>query len=67
MDFGTFVSWVVVGLLAGWLTEFVMKGRGYGLLGDLFLGACWTLSFAKTSSARQVIDLSATSGHDRGS
>jgi uncharacterized membrane protein YeaQ/YmgE (transglycosylase-associated protein family) len=33
-----FVSWVVVGLLAGWLAGFVMKGGGYGLIGDMVLG-----------------------------
>jgi uncharacterized membrane protein YeaQ/YmgE (transglycosylase-associated protein family) len=38
MDFGMFVSWVVVGLLAGWLAGFVMKGGGFGLIGDLVLG-----------------------------
>jgi uncharacterized membrane protein YeaQ/YmgE (transglycosylase-associated protein family) len=38
MEFGMFVSWVVVGLLAGWLAGFVMKGGGYGLIGDLVLG-----------------------------
>ena len=38
MELGMFVSWVVVGLLAGWLAGFVMKGGGYGLIGDLVLG-----------------------------
>ncbi len=38
MEFGMLVSWVVVGLLAGWLAGFVMKGGGYGLIGDLVLG-----------------------------
>jgi uncharacterized membrane protein YeaQ/YmgE (transglycosylase-associated protein family) len=38
MEFGMFVSWVVVGLLAGWLAGIVMKGGGYGLIGDLLLG-----------------------------
>jgi uncharacterized membrane protein YeaQ/YmgE (transglycosylase-associated protein family) len=31
------VSWIIVGLIAGWLAGFVMKG-GYGLIGDLILG-----------------------------
>jgi uncharacterized membrane protein YeaQ/YmgE (transglycosylase-associated protein family) len=31
------VSWIVVGLIAGLLAGFVMKG-GYGLIGDLILG-----------------------------
>ena len=38
MDFGMFVMWVVVGLVAGWLAGFVMKGGGYGLTGDMLLG-----------------------------
>ncbi len=32
------VMWVVVGLVAGWLAGFVMKGGGYGLIGDIVLG-----------------------------
>ena len=38
MEFGMFVSWVIVGLLAGWLAGIVMKDGGYGLIGDLVLG-----------------------------
>ena len=38
MELGMFVSWVVVGLLAGWLAGFVMKDGGYGPIGDLVLG-----------------------------
>jgi uncharacterized membrane protein YeaQ/YmgE (transglycosylase-associated protein family) len=38
MDFGMLASWVVVGLLAGWLAGFAMKGGGYGLIGDMVLG-----------------------------
>ena len=30
---------VVVGLLAGWLADVAVKGGGYGLIGDLLLGA----------------------------
>jgi len=32
------LSWVVVGLIAGWLAGMVMKGGGYGLLGDVIVG-----------------------------
>ncbi len=38
MEFGMVVSWVVVGVLAGWLAGFAMKGGGYGLIGDMVLG-----------------------------
>ncbi len=29
---------IVVGLVAGWLTGKIMRGKGYGLVGDLILG-----------------------------
>ena len=32
------IAWIVVGLIAGWLTGLVMKGGGYGLIGDIILG-----------------------------
>jgi len=30
--------WIVVGLIAGWLTGKIMKGTGYGVIGDIVLG-----------------------------
>lgn len=30
--------WVIVGLIAGWLAGLVMKGSGYGVIGDIILG-----------------------------
>ena len=30
--------WVVVGLIAGWIAGLVMKGSGYGVIGDIVLG-----------------------------
>lgn len=32
------LSWIVVGLIAGWLAGRVMKGGGYGLIGDIIIG-----------------------------
>jgi uncharacterized membrane protein YeaQ/YmgE (transglycosylase-associated protein family) len=32
------LSWVIVGLIAGFLAGQVMRGGGYGLLGDLIIG-----------------------------
>lgn len=32
------IAWIVVGLIAGWLAGQIMKGSGYGLIGDLVLG-----------------------------
>ncbi len=38
MNLELFGIWVLVGLIAGWLAGFMMKGGGYGLLWDLSLG-----------------------------
>ncbi len=32
------ISWIVVGLIAGWLAGTIMRGRGYGILGDIIVG-----------------------------
>ena len=32
------ISWIVVGLIAGWLAGVVMKGGGFGVLGDIIVG-----------------------------
>jgi len=35
---GGILAWLVVGLLAGWCAGFVMKGAGYGIVGDVVMG-----------------------------
>jgi len=32
------IVWLVVGLIAGWLGGLLMKGNGYGLVGDILVG-----------------------------
>lgn len=32
------LSWIIVGLIAGWLAGVVMKGSGYGVVGDIIVG-----------------------------
>lgn len=32
------LSWILVGLIAGWLAGVVMRGGGYGVLGDIIVG-----------------------------
>jgi len=32
------LSWIIVGLIAGWLASMVMRGGGYGLIGDIIVG-----------------------------
>ena len=34
----SFLEWIVVGLIAGWLAGKVMKGGGYGIIVDILLG-----------------------------
>ena len=32
------ISWIVVGLIAGWLAGVVMRGGGYGIVGNIVVG-----------------------------
>ena len=32
------LSWIVVGLIAGWLAGLIMRGSGFGLLGNIVVG-----------------------------
>jgi uncharacterized membrane protein YeaQ/YmgE (transglycosylase-associated protein family) len=32
------LSWIVVGLIAGWLAGLVVKGGGFGCVGDVIVG-----------------------------
>ena len=32
------LSWIIVGLIAGWLAGELMRGGGFGLLGDIIVG-----------------------------
>jgi uncharacterized membrane protein YeaQ/YmgE (transglycosylase-associated protein family) len=38
MDAQTLVIWLIVGAVAGWLAGMVVKGGGYGLIGDIIVG-----------------------------
>jgi uncharacterized membrane protein YeaQ/YmgE (transglycosylase-associated protein family) len=35
---GNMISWIIIGILAGWLAGVLMPGRGFGLIGDLLIG-----------------------------
>lgn len=32
------LSWIIVGLIAGWLAGHVVQGSGFGLIGDIIVG-----------------------------
>ncbi len=38
VDLGNIVWWLVVGLIAGALASLVMRGGGYGIVGDIIVG-----------------------------
>ncbi len=35
---GGIIGWLIVGVIAGWLAARVMKGGGYGIIGDVIVG-----------------------------
>lgn len=35
-----FITWIIVGLVAGLLASAVVGGLGYGLIGDIIVGVC---------------------------
>jgi len=37
------ITWLIVGLIAGWLAGIVARGGGYGLLGDIIVGVVGAL------------------------
>jgi uncharacterized membrane protein YeaQ/YmgE (transglycosylase-associated protein family) len=38
MDAESIVIWLIVGAIAGWLAGMVVKGGGFGLIGDIIVG-----------------------------
>lgn len=32
------LSWIVVGLISGWLAGSIVRGRGFGVIGDIIMG-----------------------------
>ena len=38
MDLQALLIWLIVGAIAGWLAGTVVKGGGFGLIGDIIVG-----------------------------
>jgi len=38
MNLEALIIWLIVGAIAGWLAGMVVKGGGYGLIGDIIVG-----------------------------
>jgi len=34
----SFLIWIISGIIAGWLAGLLVKGKGFGLIGDLVIG-----------------------------
>jgi uncharacterized membrane protein YeaQ/YmgE (transglycosylase-associated protein family) len=32
------IAWIIIGVVAGWLAGLLVKGGGFGLIGDLIVG-----------------------------
>ncbi|MEW6446337.1 MAG: GlsB/YeaQ/YmgE family stress response membrane protein [Pseudomonadota bacterium] len=43
MDIQSLVLFLVIGLVAGWLASQIMRGGGFGLLGDMIVGVIGAL------------------------
>src|SRR5579885_2205831 len=35
---GGIIAWIVVGLIAGFIASLIMRGGGYGIIGDIVVG-----------------------------
>jgi uncharacterized membrane protein YeaQ/YmgE (transglycosylase-associated protein family) len=38
-----FLTWIIVGAIVGWLAGIVVKGRGFGLIGNIVIGVIGAL------------------------
>ena len=38
MDASAILIWIIVGAIAGWLAGLVVRGGGFGLIGDIVVG-----------------------------
>lgn len=52
-----FIATIVIGLLAGWIAGLLMKGGGYGIIGDLALGVVGALVGGWLGSLLLGVDL----------
>ncbi len=38
MSLGSVIIWLIIGALAGWLAGLIVRGYGFGLLGNIIVG-----------------------------
>jgi uncharacterized membrane protein YeaQ/YmgE (transglycosylase-associated protein family) len=51
------LGWIVLGLLAGWLAGVLVKGSGYGVIGDIILGILGALVGGWITSSLMGVDV----------
>jgi uncharacterized membrane protein YeaQ/YmgE (transglycosylase-associated protein family) len=51
------IGWIVLGLIAGWLAGLIMRGGGYGIIGDIILGIIGALVGGFLSSVLLGVDV----------
>jgi uncharacterized membrane protein YeaQ/YmgE (transglycosylase-associated protein family) len=50
------LGWIILGLLAGWLAGLLVKGSGYGVVGDIILGIIGALVGGAITSTLMGVD-----------
>ena len=38
-----FIAYIIIGILAGWIAGLIVKGKGFGILGDMLVGIVGSL------------------------
>ena len=52
------LAWILLGLIAGWLAGVLVRGGGYGVIGDIILGIVGALVGGWITSALLGVDIS---------
>jgi uncharacterized membrane protein YeaQ/YmgE (transglycosylase-associated protein family) len=52
------IAWIVLGLIAGWLAGVLVRGQGYGVIGDIILGIVGALVGGWITSVLLGVDVS---------
>ena len=61
MDGQSFIIWLIVGAIAGWLGSMVVRGGGLGLVGDIVVGiiggviAGWLLPYLNINLGSGIV------------
>jgi uncharacterized membrane protein YeaQ/YmgE (transglycosylase-associated protein family) len=51
------LGWIILGLIAGWLAGILVKGSGYGVVGDIVLGILGALVGGAITSTLMGVDI----------